>query len=147
MALQQTITQPFLQESIHAPFFRQGVGVEHAVVDGVTGTTPPAAGDDLTDLCIMVHAYLHVRCRKAACFVMKIISEIERGRKLAAFDNSQMQIKLAVDTRNYMILHNIEIGNQVSQEDVIAFIQFHQPREVTRGYAVVCKMSLGATHV
>ena len=97
MPLQEAITQPFLQESIHTPLFRQGVGVEHAVVDGVTDTTTPPAGDDFADLGIMVHAYLHVRCREAAFIIVKIISEIERGRELATFDDSQMQIKFTVD--------------------------------------------------
>ena len=93
MALHQAITQPFLQKPVHAPFFDQGVIVTHAVVAGITHSATPTAGNDLPDLGIVVDANLDVGRGKVASGILEKVSKVERGGKLAALRDTQVQVE------------------------------------------------------
>src|SRR5210317_2557939 len=54
VTLNQAVSQPFLQEPVHAPLLVDTVAVVHAVVLGVTQSATPTGADDLADTGVVI---------------------------------------------------------------------------------------------
>jgi hypothetical protein len=146
MPLPQAIPQPFVQESVHTPFFRERIMVVQAVVLGMMQSAPATAGNYFGHLGIVVDAHLDVGRREYTFLFMEMVGETQRGGEPAAFEELKVKIKHARDTRDGDCRHAIQFRHKVSQPDVVRLVQLHEVGKRVRPDAVIRFLSQTAFH-